>query len=120
MKNKDKYKEIVDKIEGFNKFCDSSQDCCDCMLCDLKGDAAGTMCIFHWLELEPGSSGELIMRLLQRLKNLDFTKLDFRSVADILSETRRGEIKAIWSKQDEEAKNEKCNNKKRSCRKSQA
>jgi hypothetical protein len=42
------------------------------------------------------------MQLVQNLKNLNLTESGYRYVSDIVSETRREQIKAIWAKQDEE------------------
>jgi hypothetical protein len=102
LKNKDLYKTPEERMEAFNKFCDSSDWCCNCMLHDFAVDGSDGMCILQWLELEPKSSGELIMQLVQNLKNLNLTESGYRYVSDIVSETRREQIKAIWAKQDEE------------------
>ena len=107
MKHKNIYKTPEECIVAFNNFCKSVSHCDDCMLHDFVDKEGQGMCILKWLELEPKSSGELIMQLVQNLRNLNFEETVYDCVADIVSETRREQIKAIWAKQDEEAKKAK-------------
>lgn len=107
MKNKDKYKTPEERMEAFNKFCKSVDHCHDCMLHDFLDDESNGMCVLQWLELEPNSSKELIMKLVRNLNELNLVETGYDYVSNIVSETRREQIKAIWAKQDEEKKNEK-------------
>lgn len=107
MKNKEVYKTPEERMRAFKEFCNSADLCNDCTLHNFCDDEGNGMCILQWLELEPKSSGELTMELVQNLKSLRLTETDYECIANIVSETRREQIKAIWAKQDEEAKEAK-------------
>ena len=107
MKNKEIYKTPEERMEAFDDFCSSVDNCDDCMLHNFINNGTNGMCILQWLELEPKSSGKLTMELVQNLKCLNLTEVNYKCIDDIVSETRREQIKAIWAKQDEEAKETK-------------